>query len=969
MKRSASQSQHSAFRTLLVGSASIVAMSFASTGAQAADANQTATAAPIEEVVVTGSRIVREGYEAPTPLTVIGSEALEKAADTNMLNALATMPAVSGAQTGAVASSQLGQGGAGVQSLNLRSLNAQAGGSRVLVLLDGQRVSPSTYGGAVDVATFPSQLVQRVDVVTGGASAVYGSDAVAGVVNFVLDRKYTGVKGEISGGVTNYGDGKNYKIDLSAGFGFGPDDRGHVLVSGEHQFSAGIKDDGGRAWNRTGILQFVNPTYTATNGQPQNLVMAGSSSATIAPGGIIVAGPLKGTAFGAGGVPYKFNYGSLISGTNMSNGGDWQLNDIRRYNDLDPRQSNQNLFTRASYDITDDINAYVQWSYSQNKSLTGLFPVWLPGVAPGATAYNITVDNAYLPASVRAAMIASGQTVFGLGSWNQDMPEVQGWTARRTMRITGGLEGKFDAFDTAWRWNAYYGYGATKLTLRNSVPSPARLRLAFDAVVNPANGQIVCRSTLTSPNNGCLPWNPMGVGVNTGNLAAFAWLNGGGAFEGGKIEESTMAASVTGEPLSLWAGPVSLALSIEHRKDEINADVDPISLAAGRFAGNLAPLHGKQSVTEGAVETLIPLAKNESWAQALDLSLAARFTGYELSGYVTTWKVGATYAPINDIKFRATRSRDIRAPNLQELFQPASFGNLGSSIFDRFLNQNTPASTLNGVSGNPNLVPEKADTTGIGAVLAPSFLEGFTVSVDYWNVNIGGAITAITAQQVVDACFNKTRTDLCANIVRNADGTIASIATFQINQAVQDVKGIDLEASYRMSMSSLFDDWRGDFSLHGLMTFYLRNFQDTTFTPAKDFAGMNLGNNPPNWKLSVTATYALDPVTVSLTGRAFSNGVIDSNYIACTSGCPASTAANPTINYNRIPGRFYLDANVDYKINVGDASTANLFFSVKNMFNNDVPGIPSTFFYSYSLTAGQFDQMGAVYRAGIRFKM
>ena len=963
MKRSALQNQHSTFRALMVGTASVFAMGVASTVAQAAD-----TAAPIEEVVVTGSRIVREGYEAPTPLTVIGSEALEKAADTNMLNALATMPAVSGAQTGAVASSQLGQGGAGVQSLNLRSLNTSSGGSRVLVLLDGQRVSPSTYGGAVDVATFPTQLIQRVDVVTGGASAVYGSDAVAGVVNFILDRKFTGVKGEISGGVTNYGDGKNYKIDLSAGFGFGPDDRGHVLLSGEHQFSAGIHGDGGRDWNRTGLLQIVNPTYTATNGQPQNLVLPGSAVSTIAPGGIIVSGPLKGTAFGAGGAPYKFNYGSLISGINMSSGGDWQLNDIRRYNDLDPRQSNDNLFTRVGYDITDNINAYVQWTYAQNTSLTSLFPVWLPGVAPGATAYNITVDNAFLPASVRAAMVANGLTVVGIGSWNQDMPTVKGWTARRTMRINAGFEGKFDAFDTSWHWNAYYGYGDTKLTLRNTVPSPARMRLAFDAVVNPANGQIVCRSTLTSPNNGCLPWNPLGVGVNNGNQAAYNYLTGGGAFQGGKIEETTMAASVTGEPISLWAGPVSLALSIEHRMDEINADVDAISLAAGRFAGNLAPLHGKQSVTEGAVETLIPLAKEESWAKALDLSLAARFTGYELSGYVTTWKVGATYTPIDDVKVRATRSRDIRAPNLQELFQPASFGNLGSSIFDRFLGQNTPGSTLNGVSGNPNLVPEKADTTGIGVVLAPRFLEGFTASVDYWNVNIGGAITSITAQQVVDTCYAKTRPDLCANIVRNADGTVASIATFQINQAVQDVKGIDLEASYRMSMSSLFNDWRGDFSLHGLMTFYLRNYQDTTFAPAKDFAGMNLGNNPPNWKLSVTATYALDPVTVALTGRAFSNGVIDSNYIACTTGCPASTAANPTINNNRIPGRFYLDANVDYKIAVGDA-TANLFLSVKNLLNNDVPGIPSTFFYAYSLTAGQFDQMGAVYRAGIRFKM
>ena len=918
----------------------------------------------IEEIIVTGSRIVREGYEAPTPLTAIGSDTLDKSADANIVNTLNTIPAAAGTKTGAVSSSQLGQGGAGTQSMNLRGM----GPNRVLVLLDGQRVSPSTYGAAVDVANFPSQLVSRVDVVTGGASAVYGSDAVAGVVNFVLDRNFVGVRGEISGGVTNYGDGKNYKIDLSGGFGFA-DDRGHALISGEHMFSAGIVGDGGRKWNRSGYSQFANPNYTPTNGQPQNYFLPNSAVATATAGGLIVSGPLKGTAFGAGGKPYTFNYGSIVSGSLMS-GGDWQANNIRALNDLDPAQSNQNLFTRVSYDVTDDLNVFVQWTWAQNTSHNTPFPVWLPGTS---TAYVIQIDNAYLPAPTRAAMIANNITSFGLGSWNQDMPMVGGWTNRLTNRVTTGLEGKVDAFNTLWHWNAYYAYGGTRLTLRNSVPVVARLRLAFDAVVNPANGQIVCRSTLTDPTDGCKPWNPMGVGVNADNMnnGAFDWLTGGGfGYERGLIEETTMAASVTGEPFSSWAGPVSLAISFERRTDEIHATVDPFSLAGARFAGNYAPLDGKQSVTEGALETLIPLAKDESWAEHLDLNLAARFTGYELSGYVTTWKVGATYTPVDVMRFRFTRSRDIRAPNLQDLFQAPSIGAIGSIVFDRFRNENTPGSMVSGVSGNPSLRPEKADTTGIGAVFAPRFIDGFAMSVDYWDVSIKGAIQPITAQQVMDSCYNQTIPALCPNIVRNPDGTVQSIATYQINLAEQDVEGVDLEASYRMPVSRIVSDWRGDLSFHGLMTFYLRNYQDTTFVIPTDIAGQNSGSDAtPSWKFRATATYSLDPVSLALTARGVSSGKINNAYIECTAGCPVATTANPTINNNRIAGRFYLDANVNYKISMGEVTSADLFLSARNVLNASVPPMPVPFFYAYSLTSSVYDAFGTVYRAGIRFKM
>ncbi len=927
--------------------------------ALAAAAPQTAEQAPVEEIVVTGSRIVREGYEAPTPLTVVGAEQLEKAADSNIANMLATMPAITGSALATNSQSGLSPGAAGLSALNLRSL----GTNRVLVLLDGHRAVPSTYAATVDIGAFPQQLVSRVDVVTGGASAVYGSDAVAGVVNFVLDRKFTGVKGELSGGVTNYGDDKNYKAVLSAGFGFAGD-RGHVLLSGMQNFNKGTVGDGGRAWNREGWMQMLNPAYGTGAGQstsvPNQLFIPQASAPGMSPGGLVIAGPLKGTAFGAGGTPFKFNYGPVVSNP-YAQGGDWQLNDFRRNYQLDPSVTSQTLFGRVGYDVTDNINLYVQYHWAQNHTIGVINNAWILGSAGP----QIKVDNAYLPASVRAAMVAAGVTQMQVNSQNQDLPQIGTEYFRIVNSITGGAEGSVELFDKSWHWDAAYTYGSSKnaLNARGGL-SLSRINLAADAVVNPATGQIVCRSVLLGENTTCRPWNFMGVGVNQNNTAGQQYLNTPD-FQKGLIEQTTIAGSVTGEPLSLWAGPVSLALSFEHRKDVVNADVDADSAAFNHYIGTYAPLHGAQSVTEGAIETIIPLAKGESWADSWDFTAAARFTGYSLSGYVTTWKVGTTYAPIPDVKFRLTRSRDIRAPNLQELFAaPAQTG--GQPLIDRFTNTNVIYNSR--IIGNLNLTPEKGDTTGIGVVFQPAWLEGFSASVDYWNVNISGAMNSVAGQQVMDACFDKSRPELCANITRTG-GVVTLIIGFPINAAQQVTRGIDFEATYRMPLSRFVSDWRGDLTFHGNATVYLRNYLNTTFGAPTNRYGENNAGNPPYWKVNATVAYSLDPISASLTARAFSAGRISSQYVECTSGCPVSTSAATTINYNRIAGRFYLDANVNYKIDIGDTAS-ELFLSARNLLNNDPPPTAQTQYYqSTASSATLYDTLGAIYRVGIRFKM
>jgi len=909
----------------------------------------------LEEVVVTGSRIVREGYEAPTPLAVIGAEQLANRPDPNLAVLVAEMPAFSGSGVSASTSGGLSSGTSGQSNANLRSLGA----ARTLILLDGQRtVGSSVSGQNVDISSYPQQLVTRIDIVTGGASAVYGSDAVAGVVNFVLDKDFTGVKGDISGGLTVYGDMMNYAVKLSAGFPFA-NGRGHVLLSGEENYNNGTDGDGGRKWNRTGHYIMLNPAYTATNGQPNQLVLdrVGFTGGTY--GGMVQSGPLKGLAFGQGGVPYKFNYGPLTSNSNTQ-GGDWIATDYREFYQMGFEAHRQNVFTRISYDISDDVNFFVQSSWTSSREQGTVSPPQrLNNTGPA-----IRVDNAYLPASVRAAMIAANVTTIQIGTWNYDMGDHYADNLRITLQNSVGLDGRFNAFNTDWNWNAYASYGISRPLLHfYNTFTLANYRLATDAVVHPTTGAIVCRIKLTDPSHPCSPWNSLGIGVNEQNGAGRAYITGEDSQSWNKVQQMVFSASMTGEPFSVPAGPVSLALSAEHRIEDVLNRPDATSVANGHNVANLPVLDGRQSVTEGAIETVVPLVSGASFADNWDISAAVRATSYSLAGYVTTWKVGTTFAPSSDIRFRVTRSRDIRAPNIQELFQPTAFslGTLRDPV------TNTTPTVNQFATGNPDLAPEKADTIGVGVVLSPGFIEGFTASVDYWNVKLKGGIGTVSSQNIIDYCVNGLRPEFCPGITRT-NGVIAEVRRKFFNIAEQDLKGIDVEASYRFGMGDVIDGLEGDVRLHGNATFYLRNYEDNKLTPASNQVGVNNGGGPPNWRMNFTMSYDLDPVNVSFTGRMLSSGLLNAEWIECQSGCPTSTANNVTVNNNRLPGAFYLDANLSYGFDVGDArSTA--YFSVKNIFNRDPARIPTVSNYINVATgvAGIYDIFGTVFRAGLRF--
>src|SRR5690554_651058 len=292
---------------------------------------------------MTGSRVVRDGYQTPTPVTVIGIEQFEQQSSPNVIDFLTTLPAFAGNYTPQGSAQNASSGAAGTASANLRNL----GTNRTLVLVDGQRIVPSTVSGLVDINAIPSQLIERVEVVTGGASAAYGSDAVSGVVNFILDKNFSGFKADLSTGITKYGDDARYDIAMTGGTSFA-DGRGHALLSAQHTIQDGIIY-GDRDWNLAGWQIISNPDYTATNGLPRRLLLPEVAAATATPGGIIVSGPLKGTAFGEGGVPYQFTYGDIVSGSAMQ-GGSWK--DSSMHYDgksINPEMTRTNVFGRVSF--------------------------------------------------------------------------------------------------------------------------------------------------------------------------------------------------------------------------------------------------------------------------------------------------------------------------------------------------------------------------------------------------------------------------------------------------------------------------------------------------------------------------------------------------------------------------------------------------------------------------------------------
>lgn len=942
------------------------------------------------DIVVTGSRIVRDGYSAPTPVSVVSAEELKAEAPANITDFVNTLPAVRGSGTSATSNGSLSNGAAGINSVNLRALGA----ARTLVLFDGQRSVASTTTGQVDVNTFPQALIQRVEVVTGGASSAYGSDAVSGVVNFILDRNFTGMKVEYEYGVTTYDDGPNHKLSFTGGQPFA-DGKGHILLSGEYFTQQGIQSID-RDWNDTGFFTANNPAYSATGNcrapagyvpgtpiagcAPEYFTGSNIGTGQFTPGGLISAGPLRGTYFGT--VNPATGKASVNQLTFGATSGQWMIGgdiDIttaghRGSATLLPAEKRGSAFGRVSYEFTPAFELFAQFSHSYYSGQSFYQQTPTTGVV-------IQRDNAFLPDSVRASMVASNLTSIQIGTSNINIPKQGSDNERNVRRYVVGANGSFGLLGKDWKWDGYYQLGKTnsREQLTNAW-NIARMALATDAVVAPAGnaagvaaGTIACRSTLTNPANGCVPLNRIGIGGATPEAIAYVLYNGLQPLRIQDLKQEVGAVNLsTTNLIDLWAGPISVAIGAEYRRESVTGSVDPLyqpivanGVTTGTWIyGNYLPTFGKYDVKEAYLETVIPL-----FAGA-DFNGAVRVTDYSTSGSVTTWKAGATWQILPDIKFRGTVSRDIRAPNLSELFAPGT--GRTNTVNVPQANGTTVVNQFNeSTVGNRVLQPEVAKTYGVGAVLTPQFLPGFALSVDYYNIKISDAIDVLTAQTLVDQCYLQSIATACSfisttggrGVVTSGLG-VTSIEIKPFNFVSTKTSGIDLEASYRREVGP------GNLSLRALASYAIELTTDNGATLATDAAGQNTGGLP-DWTYRLSAGYSLSSgINFQFVGRGVSGGVYNNNYIVCTTVCPASTADRRTVNLNSIPGAFYLDFNTSYEFEVQNAK-AQVFLSIRNLLNtdpvlvgngptgNNTPAYPQT-------NRALYDVLGRVFRLGFR---
>lgn len=984
-----------------LGSVTVLAIASLAASTAFAQEQQAAPAAQqggevLQEITVTGSRIARaDGYEAPTPVSVLGAEDLNKMATTTIADSVNRLPAFTGSQTPRNRSSNISSGTAGTNILNLRGLGA----NRTLVLQDGKRLVGSTIAtgalsGAVDINSIPSGLVQRVDVVTGGASAVYGSDALAGVVNFILDKEFTGVKGNVDYGMTSAGDGENYKISLTAGTPFAGG-RGHLLLSGEYADDEGIIGND-RSW-ADDSFQLMNNPLAKQAGQPTLLTVhnAGVANGTFGgltlscqnitpyvdlvsgqPGNRLQAAPgacgLRGTQFVTGGQAIPFAFGSPLNGPTMS-GGDWKASRIDRATTIALPLNRKTLFGRASFDLTDNVSAFVDLQYGKSWSHNAQV---VPILNNGGSVY-VYQDNAFLLPEVRDAMVANNVDAIEIGTFNGDMHYLQGINERELKRGVLGFEGNFDLGGKEWKWDASYVHGEqniVSMTPTNRVN--AKYAAAINAVRDPVTGNIVCGprdrflNITIDPN--CRPYNPMGRDVNS--TQALDYITDMGRSDM-TLKQEVVAASMSGEPFDNWAGPVSIAFGAEHRKESSEGEVSALDQASAFFAGNYKATVGSYNVTEGFVETVFPLLKDLPGADMLDFNGAVRYTDYSESGAVTTWKAGLVWAPLEDMRFRFTRSRDIRAPGLGELFNKGSGGtgnntDLGMAGSPTYFMQ---SQTI----GNLNLKPEEADTTGLGVVLTPRFLPGFTMSVDYYRIKVDGTIAVRSSREIIEGCYLRADAQMCSQIQRNDAGFIDIIYSYPENIVGETASGVDVDATYRLPVGP------GDLTLRAMATF-VDKLETTNSLGVKidgkgvnsDDAGIGLGANlsGPKYRYLFSAGYDWNPLSVTLTMRGISSGVYNNAFFECQVGsCP--TAAELTamgysnsINDNHIDSAQYFDLGINYKV---ESMGGEVYLVVENLTNEDpaqVAGGRGAGFYQGQSNVTLYDRFGTMFHGGVRFK-
>jgi iron complex outermembrane recepter protein len=891
------------------------------------------------DIVVTGSRIAVSGFTTPTPVTAITASELQASQPSTIAAALNNLPALFGAGG---PTSNSGTTGGGQNFLNLRSLGTQ----RTLVLLDGRRFVSSTATSVVDTNLMPSGLVKRVDVITGGASATYGSDAVAGVANFVLDRDFTGVKGSLQKGISQRGDNSEFRATLNAGFGFAGD-RGHLVLSGEWF-------DGGTVAGDARDFRVEGDNFLTITGNTPLRVTTDKVRTTATYGGLIVTGvggttannaSFQGIQFGPSGTILPYDYGSVTLGRGTANGtqsgGDGVNTDITQQ--IVRPLTRRTLFGHLDYEVSDSFSVFAEGSYGKTRTVYDSVLT----ANTGNFALSIKRDNPYLSATLLQQMIARNVTSLTLTRYATEGGVTVVDNQNETWRAVLGFSGKVGGI----KLDGYYSHGQnTNLNPVFNNQITANITRAVDSVLN-SSQQIVCRVnadvSTTNDDPACAPYNPFGVG--SPSAASLAYINGTSMFNAVN-KQDVVSLQASGKLADGWAGPISFAIGGEYRKESVNVTVNAQSEANAFRLANAQAYTGRYDIKEGFLELNLPVLSESPIGKKLELNGAIRYAEYSTGIKATTWKLGANYQLFDGLRFRATRSRDIRAPNLSELFSPGRQGT--SNVTDPFNANRTDGPFPTFPSGNVNLRAEKSNALVIGMIAQPRFIPGFSVSVDYYDFKITDAIGAIGPQLLLDECFRGAM-DLCANITRDpVTQRITAMKTPTTNLNSLKVRGVDFETSYNFEVGGL-----GRVNLRGLLGYVdhlITEIPGTTpVNRVSEFRPPN--GRTPRWKGLFSSTVKSGGFTGFMQMRYIGGGVYD------------ATFTNADADFNIIKPQAYFDGQISQKVEFGGHGV-EFYLNVQNILDHQPPFVPFAGNANQSTQSDLYDQVGRMFRFGINVK-
>ena len=966
--------------------------------------------APADDIVVTGSRISSPSATAASPLQSVGITQIQQAGAINVQDVLLQNP-VFGSPGVSRTNSSFATQGAGVATVNLRNL----GDDRTLVLVNGRRFVAGLPGSsAVDLNVIPTQFLERVDVLTGGASAVYGSDAVAGVVNMIYKTKFDGVQLDGQVGISPYGDGFDRQANALVGKNFA-DGRGNIMLFGGYSKQGTVLKRDRYTEAGSSAVDSTSLGGSVTGEDADLFTPARPFLSGFAPQGRYYTG-----IAGVGAGRQTFTYGqdgalrncASANGTGGCINADGSVAGPDGFNRSDFRYlavpvERYVAAGRANFEVSNAFNLFLEGNYAKTKVNTVIEPFPLDSKFGNPVLYsgNIPIEtivggvryrNPFVPDAIYNSAVDTpiGNTGVGDGLKDiafdrrlSDFGTRTSQASRDMFRIAGGANGKF--LEDRFNYEVYGVYGQTVEKQSGTGQfNTANFIQALNSYRDPATGQIVCADPAARA-AGCIPANIYGAGT----LAPAAAYLAVPTTLATKVTQTVAGANVSGKLFSLFgADPIGVSIGTEYRR-ETSSNVFDLLTQQGLNGNNALPItRGSFDLIEGFGEAIVPLIQDKPFIRSLSVRGAVRVSNYSTVGTTFSYNYGGEWAPSEDIRFRVMKARSVRAPNINELFAP-NLQNFPSGLQDPCngvtaaqagalavncraatgvganIAANGGTFTLNqadvqGITsfepGNPNLQEEKGDSFTAGVVINPrsvSALRNLTVTVDYFNIRIKDAIVQTPLQYILNQCYEQSNQDYCSQIIRragvsgaNSAGSIDRLTTTFLNSGGTKTSGIDTTITYRQDLANWGLD--GMLGLTGSYTHLISGYTIPLPDADRDYFAGEIGASRD--RFTTNASYDIDGVGLTMTGTWISQASLDDQLTGARPG------TNPAY---RVRPQFYLDSQIRFKTTDG----FEFYVGGSNLLNNKPPYLADIGASAGQDTdSGTYDALGRRYYAGVR---